>query len=240
MVKKGSSGLPLIALVFSVLLTGFAAIILQISVSKNLPCANTKSCKESLQLSINNEEKAVFEGKTIDAPKIDLTKVTEESPVLGSEVPEETPTPTSPKVKHIYVDLTTQTLRAYEGENLFMETKVSTGKWFPTPTGDFKIWRKVRSTKMSGGEGADYYYLPNVPYNMFFYNSQVSQGRGFALHGAYWHDNFGHPMSHGCVNMRIIDAKKLYEWVDPPTTDKQLSSKAGLLGTVITIYGKAP
>ena len=86
--------------------------------------------------------------------------------------------------KRIEVDLSTQTLKAYDGDSLFMEAKVSTGKMFPTPTGEYTIWRKIRSTKMSGGEGANYYYLPNVPYVMFFSNSEVSAGRGFSLHGA--------------------------------------------------------
>jgi len=53
-----------------------------------------------------------------------------------------------------------------------------------------------------------YYYLPNVPCTQYFY-------KGYGLHGAYWHDNFGHPMSHGCVNMRISDSCQLFEWTSP-------------------------
>lgn len=141
--------------------------------------------------------------------------------------------------KHIYVDLTEQTLTAVEDGNVFMQVPVSTGKWGRTPTGEFKIWSTVRSTKMSGGSGADYYYLPNVPYVMFFEGSGIAAGRGFSLHGTYWHNNFGHPMSHGCVNMRTTDAEKLYWWVNPvPTGNRTLSTEADP-GTTITIYGKS-
>jgi lipoprotein-anchoring transpeptidase ErfK/SrfK len=116
--------------------------------------------------------------------------------------------------KHIYVDLSAQTLYAYEGNTQIMQTLISSGKWGPTPIGNFHIWEKLRATRMAGGEGADAYDLPNVPWTMYFYSD-------FALHGAYWHDNFGHAMSHGCVNMRDVDAEALYNWADGPTADHQ-------------------
>lgn len=218
-------------LVFFIIFIAFGFLILKKSFN-SARCANTLSCKESLELSVNNDEAAIFEGEKIDPPNIDLSADFNQPDVLGSE--------TDSSEKHIYVDLSTETLKAFQGDKLFMEARISAGKWFPTPTGDFTIWRKIRSTKMSGGEGADYYYLPNVPFVMFFSNSMVAGGRGFSLHGAYWHDNFGHAMSHGCVNMRIIDAQKLYYWANPQTTDNQISSKPGETGTIITIYGKAP
>src|SRR3972149_2377916 len=193
---------------------------------KNIPCANTLSCKESLELSVNNDEQAVFNAEKIDPPKIDLLASSEEKKVLGIE--------SSTGDKHIYVDLGTQTLKAYEGETLFLETKISSGKWFPTPTGDFTIWKKVRSTKMSGGQGSDYYYLPNVPYVMFFSNSEVAARRGLSLPGTYLHNNFGYPMNHCCVNMRIVDAEKLYQWVNPATTGNITVSSKDNPGTVIT------
>jgi hypothetical protein len=93
---------------------------------------------------------------------------------------------------------------------------------------------------MTGGEGADFYDLPNVPYVMFFSGPNAPAGAGFSLHGAYWHDNFGHPMSHGCVNMRIVDAEKLYDWADPPTSGSTTLSSTDNPGTKITIYGQAP
>ena len=146
--------------------------------------------------------------------------------------------------KKIYVDLTNQTLYAYEGENLVYSFLVSTGKWGRTPTGVFNIWGKFRFTKMSGGSTAlrTYYYLPNVPYVMFFSNDQVSAARGFSLHGTYWHDNFGHPMSHGCVNMKTSEAALIYEWSGPkvPADKKTVRSSPENPGTQIIIYGKTP
>jgi lipoprotein-anchoring transpeptidase ErfK/SrfK len=70
-----------------------------------------------------------------------------------------------------------------------------------TPVGEFKIYRKVRSQVMSGPG----YHLPNVEYVSYF-------AGGNAIHGTYWHNNFGHPMSHGCVNMRNDDARWIYRW----------------------------
>ena len=199
--------------------------------SSLVPCANTLSCKESLSLEVNNEEEAIFAGQKIQPPQIDLTQKEPSTKVLGESE--------NTGEKHIYVDLTTQTLSAYQGNELFMQAPVSTGKWFPTPTGEFTIWEKIRATKMSGGEGADYYYLPNVPFVMFFSGSGIDAGRGFSLHGAYWHNNFGHAMSHGCVNMRQVDAEKLFYWATPVTDQKVVRSDKDNPGTKITIYGKA-
>ncbi len=147
--------------------------------------------------------------------------------------------------KRIEIDLTNQKVYAYEGERRVYEFLVSTGKWAPTPTGEFTIWSKVRSQKMSGGDRAlgTYYYLPNVPYVMFFANNTIARMRGFSLHGTYWHENFGHPMSHGCINMRIADAQILYEWADPPVTNPKAWSTladASSPGTKVVIYGVTP
>ncbi len=122
--------------------------------------------------------------------------------------PTPTPTPTpvpadqSASGKWIEVDLSEQRLYAHEGRKTVFSTLVSTGtRWYPTVTGRFKIYRKYRSTRMRGPG----YDLPNVPWTMYFY-------RGYAIHGTYWHNNFGRPMSHGCVNMRTHEAKWLYNW----------------------------
>lgn len=164
-------------------------------------CANSKSCTSDLSVHIDNNAIGYFEGKKVVPPKINLSDVASVN-VLGSQ--------TGSGEKHIYVDLSTQTLYAYEGDTLFMKTFIASGKWGKTPVGNFNIWEKLISTRMEGGEGADAYDLPNVPYVMYFHND-------FGLHGAYWHDNFGHTMSHGCVNMRQIDAKALFEWADGPS-----------------------
>jgi hypothetical protein len=216
-------------LLVAVLVLGFLSIYLSI---QRPFCANSGSCKESFNLKIENGAAGIFEGQTITPPKVDLAQKKPNIKVLGEA--------TLSGQKHIYIDLTTQTLTAYQGDTLFLKTQISTGKWHPTPTGEFTIWEKVRATRMTGGTGADYYDLPNVPYVMFFGGSGVSNGAGFGLHGAYWHNNFGHPMSHGCVNMRSVDAEKLYYWVDPPTNGNTTISGTDNPGTAITIYGQAP
>lgn len=144
--------------------------------------------------------------------------------------------------KHIYVDLSRQTLYAKEGDKEVFSFPISSGKWYPTPTGDFKIWVKLRYTRMAGGNPAThtYYNLPNVPFTMYFYNNQVAKARGFSLHGAYWHDNFGKPMSHGCVNISPANAEKLYNWVDPPAKGNTTYIKDNEASTPVTIYGTAP
>ncbi len=115
---------------------------------------------------------------------------------------------TSPGEKWIDVNLSTQTLAAYEGNQVVYTARVSTGiARYPTPVGTFRIQRKYRYSDMSGGSHArgDYYYLPNVPYCMYYY-------AGYSLHGTYWHSNFGTPMSHGCTNLSIADAAWLFDW----------------------------
>lgn len=195
-------------------------------------CANSISCSKELSGHIEQHATGVFEDKQVIPPPIILAQDTRQKAVLGASLP--------PGEKHIYVDLTTQTLYAYQGKNLVLKTFVSTGKWHPTPTGDFTIWIKLRATRMTGGSGDDFYDLPNVPYVMYFYNDEVPKASGFSLHGAYWHSNFGHPMSHGCVNMRIADAQELYDWVDPPTDGLTTYATDVHPGTKVTITGTAP
>ncbi len=104
--------------------------------------------------------------------------------------------------KWIDVDLSSQVTRAYQGNALVRSMVVSTGiSYYPTPPGRFTIYAKYPSYTMSGPG----YYLPGVPHTMFFY-------KGYALHGTYWHNNFGTPMSHGCINLTQGDAAWLYGW----------------------------
>lgn len=196
-----------------------------------LPCANSISCIKDLSGKYEeNANVGVFLGRVLKAPQT-LAQVGERA-VLGDKTTEEE--------KRIYVDLAKQTLYAYEGKKLAMSFPVSTGKWGPTPTGDFRVWIKLKYTRMSGGEGADYYNLPNVPYVMFYSNDEVAASRGYSLHGAYWHNNFGHPMSHGCVNIKPENAEKLFYWANPPSTGNQTYPTADSPGTLITIYGEPP
>lgn len=127
-------------------------------------------------------------------------------PAAGS--PPAAVTPGNPGTRWIDVNLTYQTLTAYEGNIPVLNTAMSSGvAAHPTVTGTFNIWLRYESQAMSGSD----YYLPNVPYVMYFY-------RDYALHGTYWHNNFGTPMSHGCVNLTIADAQWLYYWSDYGTT----------------------
>ncbi|OGK21301.1 hypothetical protein A3C23_02220 [Candidatus Roizmanbacteria bacterium RIFCSPHIGHO2_02_FULL_37_13b] len=198
-------------------------------VSKNysMPCANSLSCEESLKFKVENNAVGIFENQKVNTPNIDLSPGIGNQSVLGES--------NATGEKHIYVNLATQTLSAYQGDTLFMQTLISSGLWGKTPTGDFTIWIKIRSTTMSGGSGADYYNLPNVPYVMFFSNNQVPASAGFSLHGTYWHNNFGHRMSHGCVNMKTTDVAKLYEWADPPTAGNTTRANDTNPGTKVTI-----
>ena len=146
--------------------------------------------------------------------------------------------------KRIEVDLTNQRLYAYESNQQVHNFLISSGKWGKTPTGSFQIWIKLRATKMSGGNKAlrTYYYLPNVPYTMYFYGDSVPKYKGFGIHGAYWHNNFGHPMSHGCVNMKPEEAGVIFNWADPqpPEGKRSVQATTDNPGTPIVIYGKAP
>lgn len=108
----------------------------------------------------------------------------------------------SPGHRWIDIDISEQRLAAYEGDTRVLSAAVSTGRpGMPTPLGEFRIYRRVPAQAMGGPD----YYLPNVQYVAYFY-------RDYAIHATYWHDNFGQPVSHGCVNMRTADARWLYEW----------------------------
>lgn len=144
-------------------------------------------------------------------------------------------------VKRIEVDLTNQRIYAYEGNNKIYDFIISSGLYDWTPRGDFRIWIKLKYTKMSGGSQAlgTYYYLPNVPYVMYFANEDIPRWRGFGLHGTYWHNDFGRPKSHGCINLRTQDAEQLYYWAEPHLNNKNSIKVAqDNPGTLITIYGK--
>jgi len=107
----------------------------------------------------------------------------------------------------IDVNLSEQRVTAYEGSSAVNEFVVSTGtSAHPTVSGQFRIYLKLRSTAMAGPG----YYLPGVPFTMYFY-------KGYALHGTYWHSNFGVPMSHGCINLRTPDAEWLFNWASVGT-----------------------
>lgn len=132
-------------------------------------------------------------------PNADRIWVGQRLRVSGSAV---APAPAPTGAKWIDVDLSRQRLTAYQGDKPIFTALISGGlPRTPTVVGRFKIYAKYASTRMAGPG----YDLPNVPYAMYFY-------KGYAIHGTYWHNNFGRPMSHGCVNMRTQDAAWLFSW----------------------------
>lgn len=215
---------------FKVWIFSIFTIVLSLFVGVNTDRTNHFQTQESYN---STEIKAIFQNSVISIPS-SLALLPQPPKVLGD----------SNFAKKIYVDLSNQMLYAYEGDSLIYSFLVSTGKWGKTPTGVFNIWGKFRYTKMSGGSTAlhTYYYLPNVPYVMFFENDQVAGSRGFSIHGTYWHENFGHPMSHGCVNMKTSEAALIYEWTGPniPDGKNTVRSTSENPGTQIVIYGKTP
>lgn len=155
------------------------------------------------------ERMGYWNGQNYEIPEVAFNKEVSKQ-VLGATAAE----------KWVEVDLSEQKLYAWEGDKLHFETLISSGlPNTPTPTGEFNIWIKLRSTKMEGGSGRGYYYLPNVPYTMFFENEDVPGWKGYGLHGTYWHSDFGTQRSHGCINLPTPMAKQLYEWVNPELSE---------------------
>jgi len=129
--------------------------------------------------------------------------------------------PNSPNVeeKRVVVNITLQTLSCYEGKNEVYYTHISSGALYnyqgekvdvwATPIGKFPIWRKLISLHMSGGTTGGGWDLPGIGWMSLFV------GSGVAIHSTYWHNNFGEPMSRGCVNASPEDAKWVFRWTQP-------------------------
>lgn len=104
--------------------------------------------------------------------------------------------------KWIEVVLSRQRLYAWQNGRLIMSSPISSGiSRYPTRRGTFHVYVKYWATRMHGPG----YNLPGVPYTMYY-------SGGYAIHGAYWHNNFGHPMSHGCINLPVAFARRLFSW----------------------------
>lgn len=128
------------------------------------------------------------------------------------------PDPTTPEGvqgdRWISINLFEQTLVAYDKGELVFATMTATGLpgWWTQP-GVFQVYKKLTTDTMSGAFAADrsdYYYLQDVPWVMYFDKER-------ALHGAYWHNGYGYPRSHGCVNLSPFDAHWLFDWGDVGT-----------------------
>jgi len=130
----------------------------------------------------------------------------DELTTLSPEVPDEE--------KHIVVDLSAQLVTAFEGEKLVFSQRCSSGvKGTDTPKGEFRTYHKGPSVHMTNEgdavENESVYSLPGVPWCSFF------TGAGNAFHGTYWHNDYGRPRSHGCVNLPSEAAKFIYRWTKP-------------------------
>jgi hypothetical protein len=133
------------------------------------------------------------------------------------------------------VSILNQTLIAYEGTRPVFVTLVSTGRdglssagEHATVQGTFVIHTKHTTWNMGRGAGREAYDLREVPYVQYFHD-------GFALHGTYWHDGFGSPRSHGCVNLSPADARFLFEWTEPAVPERWHGA-FGADGTIVFIH----
>lgn len=161
---------------------------------------------------VNRDEKSIWykiydrlTQESYFVPSHDLRMISlNEFSSLSSEIPEEK--------KRIYVDLATQTVTAFEGEKPVLITRCASGApGTETPLGEFRTYHKGPSIHMTNqGDGTENtYHLPGVPWVSFF------TGSGVALHGTYWHNDYGRPSSRGCVNLTSEAAKFIYRWTRP-------------------------
>ncbi|MFP2963379.1 L,D-transpeptidase family protein [Myxococcus sp. 1LA] len=147
------------------------------------------------------------------------------------------PPEVEPGTRWLDVDLDAQVLVAYEGERPVYATLISSGKQgTDTPEGLFRIWIKFAEADMtgSGTAGNETYRVATVPWTMFFQED-------YALHTAYWHDRFGQPMSHGCVNLSPKDARALYAWAAPQVPEgwSMVHATEDAPGSWVRIRGQA-
>ena len=145
------------------------------------------------------------------------------------------PPGTAANEKWLDVDLDEQTLVAYEGEKPVYATLVSTGRYdHATPTGVARIVSKHETAAMTSEKEGSVYSVADVPWTMYY-------DRDFALHTSYWHDGFGSPRSHGCVNLAPRDAKLLYNWSSPdvPAGWSSVYGDADTPGTLVRVRSRA-
>lgn len=145
------------------------------------------------------------------------------------------PSIVEPGARWLDVDLESQTLIAYEGDRPVYATLISSGRpGTDTPEGLFRIWVKFAEADMTGRMGMASYRVATVPWTMFFEGD-------FALHTAYWHDRFGEPVSHGCINLAPKDARALYGWTTPevPVGWSMVHAMPEDPGTWVRIRGQA-
>jgi lipoprotein-anchoring transpeptidase ErfK/SrfK len=162
-------------------------------------------------------------------------------------IPRDEFAPISPDVpaeeKRVEVDLKNQMVTAYEADKSVFTARVATGasfhmtdgtvQDFSTPKGNHRVYMKLPSQHMVGGAAgdADFYDLPGICWISYFVT------RGIAFHGTYWHNDYGTPRSHGCVNMLPEDAKWIYMWTLPTGAydDRHTTAPSAASGTLIKV-----
>jgi hypothetical protein len=153
--------------------------------------------------------------------------------------PRDLPWFASKKRRWLQVSLLSQTLVLWEGATPIYATLVSTGRdgagdpktTMSTPQGTYRIYQKHVTTTMDSNVADSEFELRDVPWVMYFKG-------GYALHAAYWHDDFGRPRSHGCINMAPIDARYVFNWTAPDVPEHWHGANAGETldrGTIVHI-----
>ncbi len=189
-------------------------------------------------VSVNRYEKGIWYEiydshlqKSFYVPSSDMRMVPDdELSLLSPDLPD--------AIKRIYVDTATQSVTAFEGDQAVLVARCSSGgSGTKTPLGDFQTFHKGPTIHMTndGEAGAGRGYdLPGVPWVSFF------TGTGVSFHGTYWHNDYGRPRSHGCVNLTPSDAKFLYRWtrpVVPPGTSYLYEPGQGTTVQIVTSNG---
>ncbi|WP_081865072.1 L,D-transpeptidase [Chondromyces apiculatus] len=139
--------------------------------------------------------------------------------------------------KWLDINLTKQVLVAYEGTKAVYATLISSGEagladhegTTATRKGIFRIHTKHVSITMDSDTVGEEFELRDVPYVQYFQD-------GYALHGAYWHDSFGRPKSHGCINLAPEDARRIFWWTEPQVPPGWHGAARSLTGTVVFVH----
>ena len=172
------------------------------------------------EIGIGSEILSNPDGMDVRSTRIDISFVTLSEDFVLPDI--------SYNERWIRVDVGNQQVVAYEGQKPIRAFIVSTGlPNFPTVTGEFRIRMKVSQQTMSG----DGYNLPGVKWVQYFYQE-------YAFHGTYWHDDFGIPKSHGCVNMTNADSQWLFNWAGPVWDEQTVwfQSSEDNPGTLVVVH----
>jgi hypothetical protein len=143
--------------------------------------------------------------------------------------------PLSPFVeeKRILIELSRQWLTCLEGKDVVFQTRLSSGlPGMATPIGIHHVLQKTHTTRMIGGVGSNYYDLPGIGFVTYF------TAKGVAIHGTYWHNDYGRPRSHGCVNTPTAAAQWIYRWCRPdiPYEDQRIFARADDTTVIEVVY----